>query len=116
RIGRRKTIIISWIGEISVVYVFVFAPRSIPAVAILGIAFWMLFGVMDGPALNAWVAESSDPKSRGLSMGMFYSITLLPTVPALLLSGYLFSIIPQLPFYANSVIGVVALIMLVLLT
>lgn len=116
KIGRRKTVIISWIGEISVVYVFVFAPKSIPAVAILGIAFWMLFGVMDGPALNAWVAESSDSKSRGLSMGVFYSITLLPTVPALLLSGYLFSIIPQLPFYANSVIGIIALIMLVILT
>ncbi len=116
KIGRRKTVLVSWLGEISVVYIFVFSPRSMPEVAIIGIAFWMLFGVMDGPAVNAWVAEASDQKSRGLSMGMFYSITLLPTIPALILSGLLFSLLPQLPFYANSAIGLVALIMLLALT
>ncbi|MDG6907088.1 MAG: MFS transporter [Nitrososphaerota archaeon] len=116
KIGRRKTVLVSWLGEISVVYIFVFSPKSMPEVAIIGIAFWMLFGVMDGPAVNAWVAEASDEKSRGLSMGMFYSITLLPTIPALILSGVLFSLLPQLPFYANSAIGLVALIMLLALT
>ncbi|MDG6994940.1 MAG: MFS transporter [Nitrososphaerota archaeon] len=115
-IGRKKTVVISWIGEISIVYVFVFAPRTMPEVAVIGIAFWMLFGVMDAPAVNAWVAEASDPKSRGQSMGIFYSVTLLPTIPALLLSGYLFSIVPQLPFYANSALGIIALVVLMALT
>lgn len=116
RIGARRTVVISWIGEISVVYVFVFAPRSFPAIAVIGMAAWMLFGVMDGPAVNAWVAEVSDPKFRGLSMGIFYSITFIPTIPALLLSGYLFGVLPQLPFYANTLVGVVALVLLLMLT
>jgi len=114
KIGRRKTVIISWIGEISVVYVFVFATS--PSIAVLGIGLWMLFGVMDSPAINAWVAEASPSKSRGLSMGVFYTLTFIPTIPALLVSGYLFSIKPQFPFYANSLMGLVALILLVGLT
>ena len=95
----------------SVVYVFVFATS--PSIAVIGIALWMLFGVMDSPAINAWVAEASPSKSRGLSMGVFYTITFIPTIPALLVSGYLFSIKPQLPFYANSLMGLVALILLI---
>ncbi|MHB1867660.1 MAG: MFS transporter [Nitrososphaerales archaeon] len=114
KIGRRKTVIISWIGEISIVYVFVFATS--PSIAVLGIGLWMLFGVMDSPAINAWIAEASPSKSRGLSMGVFYTMTFIPTIPALLVSGYLFSIKPQFPFYANSLMGLVALILLVGLT
>jgi len=111
KIGRKNAIIISWIGEISVVYVFVFATNH--SIAVIGIALWMLFGVMDSPAINAWVAEASPSRSRGLSMGVFYTITFIPTIPALLVSGYLFAIRPQLPFYANSLMGLVALILLV---
>jgi MFS family permease len=113
KIGRKNAIIISWIGEISIVYVFVFA--TTPSIAVIGIALWMLFGVMDNPAINAWVAEASPSKSRALSMGVFYSITFIPSIPALMVSGYLFSIMPQLPFYANSMIGAVALVLLVVL-
>jgi MFS family permease len=111
KIGRKKAIIISWIGEISVVYVFVFATAH--WVAVIGIGLWMLFGVMDSPAINAWVAEASPSKSRGLSMGVFYTITFIPTIPALVVSGYLFSVRPQLPFYANSLMGLVALLLLI---
>ena len=111
-IGRRKTIILSWIGESAFVYVFVFAIS--PAMAILGISLWMLFGVMDSPAINAWVAEISDPSSRGLTMGVFYTITFLPTVPALVAAGYLFQVSPRLPFYLNSAVSVVALLLLLL--
>ncbi len=112
RIGRKKTVIVSWIGEISVVYIFVFAPVGSLSIALLGIIFWQFFGVMDAPAINAWVAETSDPANRGLSMGMFYSIAYLATVPALVLSGVLFGIEPRLPFYLNTILGVVALILL----
>jgi MFS family permease len=110
KIGREKTIMISWIGEISLVYVFVFA-TSFP-IAIAGIGLWMLFGVMDSPAINAWVAEASDPKTRGLSMGVFYTVTFIPSIPALVASGYLFSIKPQLPFYANTAVSLIALLIL----
>ena len=48
KIGRKNAIIISWIGEISVVYVFVFATNH--SIAVIGIALWMLFGVMDSPS------------------------------------------------------------------
>ncbi|MHB8566267.1 MAG: MFS transporter [Nitrososphaerales archaeon] len=114
RIGLKKTVIISWVGEITFVYAFVFAPRGMPTLAILGMTFWMLFGVMDGPAINAWISElAPSQKTRGFSMGVFYTTTIIPTVPALVLSGYLFSIQPQFPFYANTVLGAIALAILI---
>jgi|SRR5579875_272694 len=113
RIGLKKTVLISFVGEMTVVYVFVFAPKEEPIVAIIGMAFWMLFGVMDAPAIIAWIAElSPDDKTRGFSMGVFFSATSIPTVPALVLSGVLFSIQPQFPFYANTLLGIVALLLL----
>ena len=112
-VGRKRTVIVSWIGESTIVYVFVFAPHGQLGIALIGITVWMLFGVMDGPAINAWVAELfPGPENRGFYMGVFYSATVIPTVPALILSGYLFSIAPQLPFYANSILGVIALVLL----
>ena len=113
KIGLRKTVIISWLGEISLVYIFVFSPKDMPMVAVLGMAVWMLFGVMDGPAINAWIAGlAENAKSRGFLMGVFYSTTIIPTVPALVLSGYLFTLAPQYPFYANTILGVIALVIL----
>ena len=113
KIGRKRTVILSWIGESSIVYIFVFSPRGMPAIALLGMTLWMLFGVMDGPAINAWVAElSPDPKTRGFTMGLFYSATIIPTAFTLSISGYLYSILPQLPFYVNSVLGVFAIALL----
>ncbi len=114
KIGRKRTVLISWIGESTFVYIFVFAPRGYLGMALIGITFWMLFGVMDAPAINAWVAELfPNARHRGFYMGVFYSATVIPTVPALILSGYLFSIQPQLPFYANSALGVIALLLLI---
>ncbi|HMK83675.1 MAG TPA: MFS transporter, partial [Candidatus Bathyarchaeia archaeon] len=114
RIGRKRTILLSWMGEVGFVYVFVFAPQGNIQIALIGIALWMLFGVMDGPAINAWVAELvPTSKTRGYSMGVFYTTTILPTVPALVLSGYLFTIRPQLPFFANSIMGIMCIILLV---
>ena len=114
RIGRKRTILISWLGEVSLVYIFVFAPADTISIALIGITLWMLFGVMDGPAINAWVAElAPTSNTRGYFMGVFYTSTILPTVPALVLSGYLFTIRPQLPFYANSILGIICIILLV---
>ena len=116
RIGRKKTIMISWIGESLVVYVIVFAPRGELSVALIGIVLWMLFGVMDAPAINAWLADATDSKSRGLSMGVFYSATTLVAAPGAALAGVLFYIQPQFPFYVNSALGVIALVLLISLT
>jgi len=110
KIGRKKVVELSWICESAIVYLFVFA-NSLP-VAIAGIGLWMLFGAMDAPAINAWLADATEPKTRGLSMGIFYTMTFLPTVPAVIVSGYLFSIGPRLPFYANSAVSLVALVLL----
>jgi MFS family permease len=116
KIGRRKTVIVSWAGEITTVFVFVLAPKGDLGIAIVGIVLWQFFGVMDGPAINAWVAEASDPRNRGFSMGMFYSTAFLATVPALVLAGYLFTISSRLPFYLNSFLGVIALLLLIFVT
>lgn len=115
KIGRLQTIAISWIGESTFVFVFVFAPRGDLAVAMFGIALWTLFGVMDGPAVNAWVADRANPKARGISMGIFFTGSAILALPGILVAGVLFSIQPRLPFYANSVLGFACLIMLLLL-
>ncbi|MGI0083491.1 MAG: MFS transporter [Nitrososphaerales archaeon] len=116
KIGRRRTIIISWIGESLFVYLFVFAPKGDLSIAVLGVAIWMLFGVMDSPASNAWLADATEAKSRGISMGTFYSATSLIALPGAIISGALFQIQPQFPFYANSILGVLALVLLIVLT
>ena len=53
KIVRRKTVLVGWLGEISVAYILFFTPKSMPDVVNIGIAFWMLLGVMDRPAVNA---------------------------------------------------------------
>ncbi len=116
KIGRRKTIIISWIGESVFVYMIVFSPKGDLLFALVGVTIWSLFGVMDSPASNAWLADVTNARSRGLSMGTFYSATALIALPGAIFSGYLFSIQPQYPFYANSVLGIAALLLLIILT
>jgi MFS family permease len=116
RIGRRSTIIVSWIGESSSIFIFVFAPRSDLPVALLGICVWTIFGVMDGPAVNAWLADATDARNRGLSMGSFYSAAFLVAVPFFSVAGYLYEVNSKLPFYANSLLGICALIILMTLT
>lgn len=116
RIGRRKTIVISWIGESVLVYLIVFAPHGNLSFALFGVAVWMLFGVMDSPAANAWLGDATEGKSRGLQMGTFYSVTALIAFPGAVISGILFSIQPQFPFYANSILGIIALVLLLFFT
>jgi DHA1 family multidrug resistance protein-like MFS transporter len=116
RIGRLKTIVISWIGESLTIFIFVFAPKGDLLIALVGIAVWSTFGVMDAPAVNAWLADSTDAKARGLSMGSFYSAAFLVAVPFFSVAGFLYTIDPKLPFYANSILGVCALVLLVGLT
>jgi MFS transporter, DHA1 family, multidrug resistance protein len=115
-IGMRTTIIISWIGESSTIFIFVFAPKGDLQVALLGIAVWSVFGVMDGPAVNAWLANATDAKARGISMGSFYSASFLVAVPFASVAGFLYYADPKFPFYVNSLIGVSALVLLLLLT
>jgi DHA1 family multidrug resistance protein-like MFS transporter len=116
RIGMRTTIIISWIGESSMIFIFVFAPRGDLPIALLGIAVWSVFGVMDGPAVNAWLANATDAKARGITMGTFYSASFLVAVPFASVAGFLYFADPKFPFYVNSLIGVCALVLLLVLT
>jgi MFS family permease len=116
RIGRLRTIVLSWMGESSTIFIFVFAPRGNLMIALIGIAIWSTFGVMDAPAVNAWLADSTDAKDRGLSMGSFYSAAFLVAVPFFSAAGFLYAIDPKLPFYANSILGVCALVLLIGLT
>ncbi len=114
KIGRLQTIALSWIGESSFVFIFVLAPKGNLEIASIGIGLWQLFGVMDGPAVNAWIADIADPASRGVSMGVFYTGSLLLYLPGVISTGILYAIRPQLPFYANSALGFACLLMLVL--
>jgi MFS family permease len=116
KIGRLRTIIISWIGESATIFIFVFAPKGDLVTALVGIAIWSTFGVMDAPALNAWLADSTDVKARGLSIGSFYSAAFLVAVPFFSVAGFLYNIDPKLPFYANSILGICALVLLIALT
>ena len=116
KFGRRRTVILSWIGESSSIFIFVFAPPGDLLIVLLGIGVWTMFGVMDGPAVNAWLADATDIKSRGLSMGSFYSTAFLVAVPFFSVAGFLYEINAKLPFYMNSLLGVCALVVLILLT
>ena len=105
--GRRKTILISWAGESSIIYAFVFSLG--PVMAIGAVALWAAFGALDAPAIQAWLADTTREHTRGISMGIFRTASSLVTVPIPLIVGFLYQFNAQFPFYLNSIISLSAL-------
>ena len=110
RFGYIQIILASWAGEMA--FMIAFAYSTGQALPLVLFSVWVLFGAMDGPAISAVVGKTAKTESRGTSIGLFSTLPLLLSVPAVLGTGFLYSVAPQLPFFANLLLGAVAFILL----
>jgi MFS family permease len=108
RWNKEKIIIASWVGEMSLMMLFVYSEG--PAFALLSFAAWTAFGALDGPAISALLTTVTKRETRGFSFGFFNTFSSLLSIPAPIFSGFLFSVDPKLPFFLHLVIDVVAFV------
>jgi DHA1 family multidrug resistance protein-like MFS transporter len=97
--GKIRIIVVSWLGEM--VWMMIFAYSGGPSLALISFAFWVAFGSLDGPALQALLGKLTKVERRGLSLGFLNTFSLVLVIPAELITGTLYSISEKLPFFAN---------------
>jgi MFS family permease len=114
KIGRRKTIIISWAGENLSMLAFIFSTNFYLAVVTFG--FWAALERMDTPAVTAWVSDLSEKEYRATVMGIWRALSSVTPSQSALLGGVLYSISPYYPFFLDGVISLFALIALLFMT
>jgi len=114
KIGRRKCVIIAWIGENLSMLGFIFAPNAY--IAILMFGFWIASGQMDIPAGTAWFSDLTDEEHRGAVMGFHMTVNSLFSLPSPSIGGILFSMSPRFPFFLDGLLSLTALIILLALT
>jgi DHA1 family multidrug resistance protein-like MFS transporter len=108
RWDKEKIIVVSWLGEMTLMMIFVFSIG--PLFALVSFAIWTAFGALDSPAISALLGIITKKESRGFSYGFFNTFSLLLSIPAPILAGILYSIRPSLPFFTLLVIDFVALL------
>lgn len=106
RLGRTRTIMISWSGEM--IAMMIFAYSTSPLMALLSFSIWVAFGSMDAPALQALLGSVTKTDHRGLSLGFFHAFALLFYIPSPLITGALYSVSGRMPFFANLVVDLLA--------
>lgn len=106
--GHTRTIIVSWMGEMALMMIFVYSVGPLPA--LISFSLWVAFGSMDGPALQALLGKLSKAERRGLSLGFLNTFALVLVIPSEVITGTLYSISDRLPFFANLGIDIVALV------
>lgn len=97
--GNIRIIIVSWLGEMF--WMMAFAYSGGPSLALISFSFWVAFGSMDGPALQALLGKLTKVERRGLSLGFLNTFSLVLVIPSELITGTLYSISERLPFFAN---------------
>ena len=105
--GHTRIILVSWIAEMG--WMMVFAYSASPLGALVAFSFWVAFGSLDGPALQAVLGTLTKTERRGFSLGFFNTFALAIVIPAELITGALYSVSSRLPFFANLMLDLVAL-------
>jgi DHA1 family multidrug resistance protein-like MFS transporter len=105
--GHGRTILISWVAEMS--WMMIFAYSASPMMALLAFSFWVAFGSLDGPALQAVLGTLTGTERRGFSLGFFNTFALAIVIPAELVTGALYSVSSRLPFFADLLVDLIAL-------
>jgi MFS family permease len=107
RFGYSRTIVASWVGEMGFMMAFAYSSGYLVSIALF--STWVAFGAMDGPAFQALLGRVTRKESRGTSVGIFGTLSTLISVPSQIASGFLFSVSPRFPFFANLAFGLAAL-------
>lgn len=111
KIGRKKSILTAYLLFIPSTLLFLTA-RSFPQLLIVYLMYG-IGGCLIMPAYNALLADLIPKEKRGRTMGIIITMNILATVPASVLSGFLYKVSPAYPFILNIALGVtVSLIIL----
>jgi MFS family permease len=105
--GHTRIILVSWVAEMG--WMMAFAYSAGPLMALVVFSFWVAFGSLDGPALQAVLGTLTKTERRGFSLGFFNTFALAIVIPAELITGALYSVSSRLPFFANLMLDLVAL-------
>ncbi len=108
RWDKKKIIIASWLGEMTLMMFFVYSAG--PVIALASFAAWTAFGALDGPAISALLGIITKMETRGVSMGFFNTFSSILAISAPIFSGFLYSIQPVLPFFMLLAIDSTALV------
>jgi hypothetical protein len=105
--GHTRIILVSWVAEMG--WMMAFAYSVSPLMALGAFSFWVAFGSLDGPALQAVLGTLTKTERRGFSLGFFNTFALAIVIPAELITGALYSVSSKLPFFADLMLDLVAL-------
>ena len=114
RIGKRKSMILSLVGRSLFCMGFILSKSWLWA--ILAFYLMIIFDILTKPASVVWIANVTDIENRGMMMGLFSTFTLLFTLPSPVGGASLYAVSPMYPFFANILLCVLAMIILVTFT
>lgn len=80
--------------------------------------FWPLYGVyyaMTEGVEKAFVSETAPPESRATALGLFHTIVGVALLPASVIAGLLFSLLPSAPFLLGGALALMTVVILGLL-
>ena len=114
KIGRRKVVFLSWLGETAALAMFIYATNPIIGIAIFGIR--QALGQMDLPARSAWIGDFTSPQNRATIYGLFGFLLGLVSIPLPIIGGGLYSLDPKFPFFVQFIFSIVAITVLLKFT
>jgi MFS family permease len=110
KLGKKNSVLLSWAGRSVFTLAYVYSKNSY--LALLTFLGCTLFGIMDRPARIMWIADITQPENRGTMMGLFSTFTQVFALPSPALRGDLYHASPAFPFYANILLCVLSLAIL----
>ena len=114
KIGKRKSMILGLVGRSLFLMFFILSKSWLWA--ILAFYLMIIFDILTKPASVVWIANVTDSENRGMMMGLFYTFTLLFTLPGPIGGASLYAVSPIYPFFANILLCILAMIILVTFT
>ncbi len=111
KIGRKKVLLIGY--SLFVITTIGFALFNSLAVYVL---LFALYGIVKSIVVaneRAFVSDLSDEKHQGTSLGAYHTIKGLLTLPASIIAGILWTILPQAPFFYGALISMFTVIFFV---
>lgn len=110
RLGRRRCVLLSWAGRSLFTIAYVYSTSNFTA--FLTFSGWTLFDILNRPARIVWISDMTQMENRGTVMGLFASFMNLFSLPGPALGGALYQISPAYPFYANIMLCMLAIVLL----
>jgi MFS family permease len=111
-IGRRRSILLSYLIFTLTTLLFVFSKGIIDLIIV-----FILFGIgatMIGPAFQALITDMVPKDKRGRIMGIIGTLNIIAMVPAFTIGGLLYQFDPKTPFLFTLFIGVLILLVVTL--